>query len=198
MKFKLYISTLVAALLIVACKQTVEKETTAEESVSIDYREDGLNQMVPETVDGGEMLLGLIDRKELESPRHADWFNNSYSEHRLDSLRVDSITPLLAGVDIKIFMGSWCEDSQREVPALMRILDMSGYDSSTIEMIAIDHDKHTPDQKEEGYDVEYIPTIIFSRDGKELNRIVEYPVNTLEMDMLRILREQPYKHYYED
>lgn len=198
MKFKLYISTLAVALLIVACKQTVENETAAEESISVSYQEDGLNQMVPDTVDGGEMLLGLIDRKELESPRHSEWFNNSYSEHRLDSLRVDSITPLLAGVDIKIFMGSWCEDSQREVPALMRILDMSGYDSSTIEMIAIDHDKQTPDQKEEGYDVEYIPTIIFSRDGKELNRIVEYPVNTLEMDMLQILREQPYKHYYED
>jgi hypothetical protein len=65
-------------------------------------------------------------------------------------------------------------------------------------MIAVTHDKDTPQGYETDFNIEYVPTIIFYRNGEVLNRIVEYPQITLEKDMLAILKGEPYKHAYED
>ena len=36
-----------------------------------------------------------------------------------------------------LFMGTWCEDSQREVPAMIKILDQAGYSTANMEIVAI-------------------------------------------------------------
>ena len=191
---------LIIALACVACKDSKSStsDTLETQSESFEYDLEGFNQIVPDTVDGGEMLLGRIDRSALQQELFKDWYEASYSDHRMDTVRVDSIKPLLNGISFKIFMGSWCEDSQREVPALFKILDYAGYDTSKIELIAVDHDKVTPQEYELAHSIEYIPSIMLMKEGKEIKRIVEYPVGTLEEDLLVILQGKEYKHYYED
>jgi hypothetical protein len=49
---------------------------------------------------------------------------------------------------------------------------------------------------EDGFDITNVPTFIFYRNGKEINRIVESPVISLEKDMLSILAGEVYKHTY--
>lgn len=198
MKQSVYL--LVVLTLLLACKETkTQSEPSTETEVKmITYDPEGFNQIVPDTVDGGEMLLGRIDRSSLEQELFNEWYQPRYNEHRLDSMRVEQIKPLLAGVTFKVFLGSWCEDSQREVPALFKILDQAGYSTEAVELIAVDHDKIIPQQYMEDYGVEYIPSIIIMKDNSELKRIVEYPVGTLEEDLLTILEGKEYKHYYED
>lgn len=174
-------------LLIVACKSNHEKEVSEE-----------INILVPDEEDGGEMLLGIIDRQGLEGELFDAWFDENYDGHILDTTAIQAIKPLLKDVSLKVFMGSWCEDSQREVPALFRILDAANYDYDKLELIAVTHDKDTPQGYETDFNIEYVPTIILSRKGEVLNRIVEYPQITLEKDMLAILQGEPYKHAYED
>jgi hypothetical protein len=41
-----------------------------------------------------------------------------------------------------------------------------------------------------------VPTFIFMKDGQELGRIVEYPLESLEKDMAKILSGVDYKHAY--
>ncbi|PQB03740.1 thioredoxin family protein [Aureitalea marina] len=191
---------LIIVLAFMACK---ENKSSSElpvnaEIQTLEYDLQGFNQIVPDTVDGGEMLLGRIDRSALEQDLFKDWYEVSYTDHRMDTVLVDSIKPLLSGVSFKIFMGSWCEDSQREVPALFKILDYADFDTSNIELIAVDHDKITPQDYEADHNIEYIPSIMLMKDGEEIKRIVEYPVGTLEQDLLAILQGKEYKHYYED
>jgi hypothetical protein len=57
-------------------------------------------------------------------------------------------------------------------------------------------EKNTPQNYEEGLGITNVPTFIFYKDGKELNRIVEFPIEDLESDMLKILQGEPYKHAY--
>jgi hypothetical protein len=38
--------------------------------------------------------------------------------------------------------------------------------------------------------------LIFAKNGKEMNRIVEFPIQTLELDMLEILKGNDYKNAY--
>ncbi len=40
------------------------------------------------------------------------------------------------------------------------------------------------------------PTIIFNLDNIEVNRIVEFPKESLEIDILKILNDEDYKHVY--
>jgi hypothetical protein len=58
------------------------------------------------------------------------------------------------------------------------------------------HDKDTPENYEADYEIEFIPTIMFFKDGAELNRIVEYTQETLEQDVLKILKQQAYTPAY--
>ena len=184
-------------LLIVACKSNHDKEVSVDDITSENTSEE-LNILVPDEEDGGEMLLGKIDRDGLEDELFETWFDENYQGHLLDTSTVQAIRPLLKEVSIKVFMGSWCEDSQREVPALLKILDVTDYNYDQLELIAVTHDKDTPQGYETDFNVEYVPTIILSKNGKILNRIVEYPQMTLEKDMLAILQGEPYKHAYED
>lgn len=180
-------------LSLIACKNNPETETVTEETTQ---EMDGLNTRVPDEEDGGEMLLGHINFEGLQQEPFNEWFELNKSGHILDSTAVDSLKPLLKNVSIKVFMGSWCEDSQREVPALHKILTAADYRMADLDMVAMTHDKDTPQGLETDYEIEYVPTIIFYKDGAEINRIVEYPVQTLEQDMLTILRKEPYSHTY--
>ena len=44
--------------------------------------------------------------------------------------------------------------------------------------------------------VSNVPTFIFSKKG-EINRIVEFPIISLEQDILDILQDKGYKHAYD-
>jgi thiol-disulfide isomerase/thioredoxin len=99
-------------------------------------------------------------------------------------------------VEILTFLGTWCEDSKREVPKFVKILESAGYPVEEVRVVSMTREKNTPQNYEEGLDITNVPTFIFYKDGKELNRIVEFPIEDLESDMLKILRGEPYKHAY--
>lgn len=196
---------LLVPIAFIACKNPAEKnseeKTIVEETTTkIDFEKvdwNTINNKFPDPEEeDGEMLLGKVNFKGLQQVPFKEWFELGQQEHVLDTLAIDSIKPLLSDIDIKVFMGTWCEDSQREIPALYKILMASNYNIKTIEMVAMTHDKDTPSNFEQEYAIEYVPTIILSKNGKELNRIVEYPQQTLEQDLLTILQGKLYKNPY--
>ena len=56
-------------------------------------------------------------------------------------------------------------------------------------MIAVDRTKEEPKAEVEGYEIEYVPTLIFYREQKEIGRIIETPELSLEEDILAILNQ---------
>ncbi|MBT8256748.1 MAG: thioredoxin family protein [Bacteroidia bacterium] len=189
---------LLSLLLVFACRSNGDTQDSSEETTLEIETNSELNVLVPDEEDGGEMLLGKINRKGLETELFREWFDENYKAHVLDTVTVDSLIELQNDLTIKVFMGTWCEDSQREVPALFKILDAMQFEEKNLEMIAVSHDKDTPQGYENDLKIEYVPTIILSKPGIETNRIVEYPQQTLEKDLLQILKGKPYKHAYQD
>lgn len=173
-----------------------QKDTSLELSSQDNPSELKLNKQVADTIDGGMMLLGPINAAGLNQEPYALWFEENSKAYTPDMTLIEEIKPLLKPCYVKVFMGSWCEDSQREVPALLKLLDLADFDSSQLEIIAMTHDKDTPENYEADYQIEFIPTIMFFKDGAELNRIVEYTQETLELDMLKILKQQAYTPAY--
>jgi thiol-disulfide isomerase/thioredoxin len=152
--------------------------------------------MAAEHPDQDAMLLGLQDREALQQPPFNSWFDVNYGEYRPDAAMVEKLKPLTEGLEITMFMGTWCGDSKREVPAFFKLLDALEFPADKVTLITMDTDKTTPDNLEKDLEITNVPTIIFKKKGKELNRIVEYPIESLEADMLSILKGEDYKHAY--
>ena len=192
------LSFIILVLLIVSCKQTSEKKSTTEDISTEKVTKTEINNIVPDTIDDNMMLLGIVNQKGFENDNFIEWFKENYNGHILDTLTIKEIKPKLKEVSIKVFMGSWCSDSQREVPALYKVIKEAEFDTANLTMIAVSQEKDTPNQLEKGLNIEYVPTIIFYKNEKEIGRYVELAQETLEKDMLAILNETGYKHSYEE
>ena len=66
------------------------------------------------------------------------------------------------------------------------------------DILALCHGRgqNTPQQHEPN--IMPIPTLIFYKDGQEMNRIVEFPVESLYKDMAKILKNESYQDAYYD
>ena len=49
-----------------------------------------------------------------------------------------------------------------------------------------------------GLNIHHVPTVIFYKNGNEIGRIIEYPVQLLEEDMVAILTGASYTPNYSD
>ena len=92
----------------------------------------------------------------------------------------------LSGKQVLVFLGTWCHDSKREVPRLLKLLDGSGVKLGSLQLIAVGYDKLDPDGLAKQYDLRYTPTFIVSSNGKELLRMIEKPKHSIAMDLTRL------------
>ncbi|MHA6279735.1 thioredoxin family protein [Salinimicrobium sp. CAU 1759] len=144
-----------------------------------------------------DILVGEIDHDDLKEVPFSGWFDPMYKSFKPNDEALQTIKENINEYDIVMFMGTWCADSQREVPKLYKILELSNYDLDRMEVRAVREDKTLPDDRQMKYDVTYVPTIIFYKDGEEAGRFVEYPQEDFEDDIAKIVSGQDYKHSYE-
>mgnify|MGYP001315759684 CR=1 FL=1 len=153
----------------------------------------------PVKASSGEMiLLGKINKANLQTSNHTPWFKQDYQSISIDDPQwIENLKPYLGGLRIKVFMGTWCEDSQREIPHFFKLLQALEFDQKHVEMYAMSEEKTTPENYEKGWEIYNVPTIIFLKNGNEINRFVEFPVNSLESDITKIIKRESYTHSYE-
>ncbi len=185
---------LLVVLITILCTITACKKKEATEIVSEEIEE--ITQEVLVDENGDPILLGIQKRVTLEKDPYARWFTVGYKEHTLDTVTINTIKEDLGRTKITVYMGTWCEDSQREVPALYKILDLASYKPAYLQLITVSEDKDTPQGLEKGRNITNVPTIIIEKKGQELGRIVEYPIESLEKDLAKILSGEEYKHAY--
>ena len=115
------------------------------------------------------------------------WFNTNYKTYRLDFETLKDIKKRkLKDLTILAFMGTWCHDSNREIPRLMRVLDELGI-GEQLELYALDVDKTSVKGKEKNFDIKNTPTIIFYLNGEEVARVLEEPEESFEKELFKIL-----------
>jgi len=127
--------------------------------------------------------LGDISQAELLE-RH-EVFKRNYDAYEVTA----GIDGLPADLKVKILFGTWCHDSEREVPRMLKLLAASGVKEENISLISLDIRKEEPGGRAKALDVRFTPTFIFLRDNIELGRIVEHPTVNLENDINSMLRK---------
>ncbi|TBW30394.1 thioredoxin family protein [Gramella sp. KN1008] len=174
------------AVMAISCGNTINKNLNEEEMVEIetdDFQKD--------------ILLGEFKKEDLQQKPFSTWFEPEYEEFQPQEKAMKDIHENIGDYEIKLLMGTWCGDSRREVPKFLKLLDKSNYDYDKLEMVAVDHNKSTPSQIEKELDVHHVPTIIFYKDGVEVNRFVEYPQEeSIEEDIAKIVSGKEYKDSY--
>lgn len=155
-------------------------------------------QKVTAKKDKNGYLVGIANKDSfVKDSIFNTWFNMRYKQYETDPLAIAKLSTKINDFTIKGFMGTWCGDSKRETPRFFKVLDETGFDQSKLEMICVDRTKTTPDSLQKGFNIIRVPTFIFFKDGKEVGRYVEYPRESLEKDILKILNGEPYKHSYD-
>lgn len=137
------------------------------------------------------VLLGKINKSALVQEPYQEWFLKNYEEYTPEPSKIDSLKSLLNNYTITLFMGTWCGDSKREVPRFYKVLEKSNFLLDRLTTIAVDRNEETykqsPGGEHEGLTIHRVPTFIFYKNGREVNRIVESPVQTIEEDILSLL-----------
>lgn len=129
------------------------------------------------------VLLGAVDWSELAVL--AGW-RDEYDEARPDPASIDRLESAAGSYRIVTVLGSWCSDSRREVPRLVKVLDELDTPVFSHEMIGVDRTRRIDDAElaaSSGVErtVDRVATIVvFDTDGNELGRVVETPERPVE------------------
>ncbi len=144
-------------------------------------------------------LIGVVTKKDFQQiPYGEEWFNDFYTYYEVDQKVATEIKKHLKGVKIKGFMGTWCGDSQREIPSFYKLLEAAEFNFKKLKLTAVNRNKEVQGL-EENINLLRVPTFIFYKNGKEIGRFVEHPNDdsTIEADILKIVSGQHYKHSYQ-
>lgn len=143
-----------------------------------------------ESKSDGQMLLGTQTKDQLLKEPFSEWYNKEHDEYSLDQASVAELKKAkINSYQILVFMGTWCEDSHREVPRLMKILEATDYPQEKLTIVAVNRKKESPGGEDGPYNIHKVPTIIVKKYGKELGRIVEFPKSGfIEKDLLEIVK----------
>ena len=153
---------------------------------------------VTEPYEDSIILVGPANLEGFQQEPFSVWYNENFDSYKVNDSLSTLIKENINSVKIKTFMGTWCEDSQRESPNFIKILKQIDFDFNNHELITVNRKKTTPQGLEKGHNITNVPTFIFYKDGIEINRIVEFPIESLEADIIKILTNQDYKHAYFD
>ena len=148
--------------------------------------------------EGETVILGYMNRANLNTEEFKAWFQLEYDQLKVPEGWAEEHAPLAKNLEFKLFLGTWCGVTQRELGGMFKLLDALGVTEKQLEMYAISEQKDSPLSYEKEYAILNIPTLIFIENGKENNRIVEFPVESLIEDFSKILKKEEYKDSYAD
>ena len=171
--------------LIISCIAILDSAASAQNPVNI-------NQIFRDSA-GNEILVGKCTIESLSEAPFSSWFRQNYDAYIVDTATCKFLSPLLKDKKITIFLGTWCGDSKRQVPAILKMLDCCNFPKENLTLIMVSNQpaqyKQSPQHEEKGRNILRVPTLIIEDHQVEIGRIIEYPVVSLEKDMLSIVRK---------
>lgn len=154
-----------------------------------------VNTIVKDPKTGNEMIVGEVTRAELV--QLSTWsseeykFTDEYNIYIPDTTFINYIKKHNTELpDVFIVLGTWCGDSKDQIPHFFKIMDLAGYPTDKIFMVAVDRDKMGGSYCLVDFNITLVPTFIFTRDGEEIGRIIETPLTTIEEDIVNIIKEK--------
>lgn len=158
---------------------------------SVNYLSSQSFSWIMDTEKGYEIPVGTGNCEELETGEFYAEMKEAYNDYHPDQLFLKEISEISKSYDdlhATIVFGAWCGDSREHLPHFYKVLHESNFlDMDRITLVACDRDKKAGDTDIGNLDIELVPTFIIYDGDRELGRIIETPVKTLEEDIYNIL-----------
>ena len=78
--------------------------------------------------EGSDIILnGFVERKYLNNPKLFPWFYYGYQAYQPKDSIISILKEDSSKLSFLIFAGSWCGDTQKELPAFYKVADKMGY-----------------------------------------------------------------------
>ncbi|MCF8253878.1 MAG: thioredoxin family protein [Bacteroidia bacterium] len=137
-----------------------------------------------------QIINGSVQKAVLMNKNKFPWFNSEYANYIPNEAILGQLKIYVPEIRVLIFAGTWCSDTQRELPRFYKIMAAIGVNEAQMELIMLDQNKKSRYFNVEVLAIENIPTFIFLKNGKEVGRIIEKPNLTLEEDILNYYKAQ--------
>lgn len=148
---------------------------------------------------GKEQLWGAVKLEQLTEGDYQEWYNKSQEKFQTELTKEDG--SLLKGIEVKVFIGTWCGDTKYLVPKFIQCWEAMGLDIDDLKLIALHNEedlyKQGPNNETQGLNIHRVPTFIFSKENKEIGRIVERTVFDLDLDIKAIASGEVYEERYQ-
>lgn len=127
------------------------------------------------------ILVGVVTKEHLLVSEEI--FNDNYRDFSLEVTDEVALNNWPKNLHIDIYFGTWCHDSQREVPKILSILENNK--QTTSQLIALDVNKNDTGGLAKAANIKFTPTFVIFAEGKEIGRIIERPNDSLVKDITR-------------
>ena len=119
---------------------------------------------------------GIISREILVSDTFfmKHWYVANQNSYSPNANAIDGLKKYADSVQLVVFMGTWCEDSQFIIPKFFMLTDAAAFPANRITLIGVDRSKKTLSHLTEALGIINVPTIMVMKNGKEMGRVVEY------------------------
>ena len=146
------------------------------------------------------ILVGKGSIQVLQTQPYKEWYDKNFNAYTIDTATINQLQKINSNITMEIFLGTWCGDSKREVPRMLKVLQAANFDTSKVHLIFVDNStptyKQSPQHEERNKFIHHVPTFIVYENNKELNRIVESPTVSLEKDLQLIVNNKKYTPNY--
>ncbi len=146
-----------------------------------------LNKKIMDTKTQKEILTGKCNLKGLKTGEFGESFNVEYNNYISDTATIALLHSKTKNITFEIVLGTWCGDSKEQVPRFIKILDDLKFKIQKVSFICVNRTFVANGFDKKKSNVLKVPTFIIYRKNKEIGRIVETPVMSLEKDLFEIL-----------
>lgn len=133
----------------------------------------------------GNLLGEVSATKVLSLPAFYQQFESS----SISQQDIEGLSAIDKNLTLRLLFGSWCHDSEREVPKIIKLVEAAANPNLVLMLTAISSDKLQPESAVARYNLKYTPTLVVIRDGQELGRIIEMPEHSWAADIVALAQQ---------
>jgi len=133
-----------------------------------------------------EYLSGPVTEAQIREVKIFDLYTTRYEP---DQEIIEKLNLVQDSILIDVFMGIWCHDSKREVPAFFKIMESINNPLITANYTALEYKRRGPKDVIQQNNIKRTPTFIIYKNGKEIGRIIEEVKESVELDLYKVIAD---------
>jgi thiol-disulfide isomerase/thioredoxin len=134
-----------------------------------------------------DYLSGPVTEAQIREVKIFDLYTKRYEPNEEIISKLDQVQD---SIFIDVFMGMWCHDSKREIPAFFKVMESIDNPLFTTKYTALEYRRRGPKEIIKENNIKRTPTFIVYRNGKEIGRIIEEVKVSVESDLFEIISNQ--------